>query len=160
MIDVTGISYFNPIFTFVLLFVIVFAILAKSKILGDSSWIQVIVSLVLGAIFISVVEVRSYVEGVVPGFAVLVVLMFFILFIGAFALGKPEAIAKPWLVWVFVLILILVFAYQGFYHLDVASNHTYLGIKDLLGNEKVSGGLWLVIFAAITVFAVTRKAGK
>lgn len=161
MIDVTGISYFNPIFTFTLLFVIVYAILSKTKILGDSAWIQVIVSLVLSAIFVSVVEVRGYVESVVPGFAILVVLMFFVLFLAAFALGKPDAIAKPWLIWVFIIVLALVFLYQGYYHLDVSSNHTYLGIKDFLGNSKVSGGLWLAVFAAIVTFAVTRKvAGK
>ena len=159
MLDVTGISYFNPIFTFTLLFVIVYAILSKTKILGDSSWIQVIVSLVLSAIFVSVVEIRGYVESVVPGFSVLVVLMFFVLFLAAFALGKADSIAKPWLIWVFIIILGLVFLYQGYYHLHMSSNHTYLGIRDFLGNSRVSGGLWLVIFAAIVTFAITRKAG-
>ncbi len=157
MIDVTGVSYFNPIFTFTLLFVIVYAILSKTKILGDSTAMQAIVALVLSAIFVSVVEVRGYVESVVPGFAVLVVLMFFVLFIAAFALGKPDAIAKPWLIWVFIIILGLVFIYQGYYHLHVSSNHTYLGIRDLLGDGKVAGGVWLAIFAAIVTFAVTRK---
>lgn len=158
MIDVTGISYFNPIFTFTLLFVIVFAILKQSKILGDSTAMQAIIALVLSAIFVSVVEVRGYVESVVPGFAVLVVLMFFVLFIAAFALGKPDDIAKPWLIWVFIIILGLVFLYQGYYHLHMSSNHTYLGIRDLLANGKVAGGVWLAIFAAIVTFAVTRKA--
>ena len=159
-VDLTGLSFFNPIFTFVLLFVIVFAILQKTKILGESNAIQAIVSIVLSLIFVSVTDVRGYVESVIPGFAVLVVALFFVLFLAAFGLGKADAIAKPWLIWMFIAILAVVFIYEGFYNFDVGSNPAYLDIKHWLHDGKVVGGLWLVIFGAIAVFAVTRKAGK
>jgi len=160
MIDLSAVGYFNPIFSFVLLFVIVFAILQKSKILGESKPIQAIVGLVLSLIFISVVEVRGYVESVVPWFAVLVVALFFVVFLAALGLGKTDAIAKPWLIWVFIAILAIAFIYQGYHSLDVASNGDYISIKHWIQNDEVSGAFWLVIFGAIATFVVTRKLEK
>ena len=160
MIDLSAISYFNPIFSFVLLFVIVFAILQKSKILGDSKPIQVIVGLVLSLMFISVVEVRGYVESVTPWFAVLVVALFFVIFLAALGLGKTDAIAKPWLIWVFIAILAIAFIYQGYHSLDVASNGDYISIKHWIQDDEVSGALWLVVFGGIATFVVTRKLEK
>lgn len=157
-VDISGISYFNPILTFVLLFVLVYAILEKTKIIGETKAIQAIVSLILSAIFASVFEVRSYVESVTPWFAVLVVALFFVIFLAAFGLKDPGSIMKPWLIWVFIGLLAIVFLYQGYNVFDVAGNHDYLSIKDWIQEPKVAGGLWLGIFAIITVFAVTRKA--
>ncbi|MBU3913397.1 MAG: hypothetical protein KKB21_03890 [Nanoarchaeota archaeon] len=158
MIDLSSIGFFNPIFSFVLLFVIVFAILQKSKILGESKPIQVIVALVLSLIFISVVEVRGYVESVIPWFAVLIVALFFVVFIAALGMGKTDAIAKPWFIGVFIAILAIAFIYQGYNSLNVASNQDYISIKNWLSDSRIYGGLWLVIFGAIATFAITRKA--
>ncbi len=158
MLDVTGISYFNPIFSFVLLFVIVFAILEKTRIIGESKPIQVIVSLVLSLIFISVIEVRGYVEAIVPWFAILVIALFFVIFLAAFGLKDMGSIMKPWLVWVFVILLAVVFIYTGYYQFNVPGNAGYISIKEWVGDKRVAGGLWLVIFGAITTFAITRKA--
>jgi len=160
MIDLSAISYFNPIFSFVLLFVIVFAILQKSKILGESKPIQAIVGLVLSLIFISVVEVRGYVEAVTPWFAVLVVALFFVVFLAALGLGKADDIAKPWLIWVFIGLLAIAFIYQGYNSFDVASNGDYISIKHWIQDEQISGALWLVVFGGIATFVVTRKLEK
>jgi len=160
MIDLSAISYFNPIFSFVLLFVIVFAILQKSKILGESKPIIAIVGIVLSLIFVSVVEVRGYVETITPWFAVLVVILFFVVFLAALGLGKTDAIAKPWLVWVFIAIMAVIFIYQGYNSFDVAGNGDFISIKHWVQDDEVSGALWLVIFGAIATFAITRKVGK
>ena len=64
MVDLSLIQSYLPILSFLLVFTIVFAVFAKYKILGESKPIQAIVGLVLSLIFISVVEVRGYVEAV------------------------------------------------------------------------------------------------
>ena len=159
-VDLSGIGYFNPIFTFVLVVVVIFAILNRTKIIGESSPIQAIVALVLGLIFASVTDVRNYMESVIPGFAVIVIALFFVIFLAAFGLKDMGAIMKPWLVWVFIGILAIVFIYQGYYHLNIPGNDAYVSISDWLHEGKVAGGLWLLIFAAITTFAITRKVSK
>lgn len=157
-VDLTGIAYFNPILSFALILVLAFAVLKKTKILGESTGIQAIISIILSLIFVSVVNVREYVEMVSPWFAVLIVLMFFVIFLAAFALGKPDAIAKPWLAWVFIGLLAIVFLYLGYHQFNVASNSDFIDLKHWIREPKVAGGLWLVIFGVIVTFAITRKA--
>jgi len=158
MIDISGITYFTPIFSFALLFVIMFAILHKTKLLGEDEWIQAIVSGVLAVIFVSVVEVRGLVESVVPWFGVVVIALFFVAFLAFFALKEPDKILKPWLVWVLVGVLVLVFLFKGFHIFNVGSNSDFLSIKDWISDGKVAGSLWLAVFAIVVGVAITRKA--
>ena len=79
----------HPIFTemilpFLLVFALVFAILQKSKILGDDSErTNVIIALVIGLILITVPAARDLVSGFVPWLAVgLVALLMFLLLYG------------------------------------------------------------------------------
>jgi len=83
----------NPIFTdmilpFILIFVLVFAILQKSKILGeDKQQIDAMVSLAIGLILIGVPIARDIVVGLMPWLAVglAAMLVFFLLY--GFAAG-------------------------------------------------------------------------
>ena len=52
--DVSAITYFAPIAAFLVVFLVAFAILHKSRLLGDLKWVNLFVSLVLAALFISV----------------------------------------------------------------------------------------------------------
>jgi hypothetical protein len=156
-LDITGLAFFNPLFSFVLLFVIAYAVLDKIKIIGENKAINVIVAAMLAVIFATVLDVRNFAEAVIPWFGVLVIAMFFILFMAAFLLGKADAIAKPWLAWVFIVLLAIAFLYKGWHIFDVSSNSDYQSLKDWLYNKEVAGSLWLIIFAAVTGFAITRK---
>lgn len=158
-VDLSGIAYLNPIFSFALVLVLVFAILEKTKIIGENRYIQGIISLILAVIFVTVVDVRNYVESVIPWFAVLIVAMLFVVFLAAFGLKDMGAIMKPWLIWVFIGILAIVFIYQGWHVFSLAGNPDYISISKWVREPKVAGGIWLVIFAAITTFAMTRKLG-
>ena len=78
----------NPFFTemllpFLLVFVVVFAILQKSKILGDGkAQIDALVALVIGLILIGVPQPREIIVGIMPWLAVgvAVILVFMILY--------------------------------------------------------------------------------
>ena len=80
-LDISGLAYFMPIFGFLFIFVIVFALLDKTKILGGVKWIDVLISFIVAIIFATMTSVREYVEQVTPWFVVLVVALFFILVI-------------------------------------------------------------------------------
>lgn len=158
MIDLSGISYFLPIFSFVLIFVVVFAILRKTKMLGDNNFIMAMVSLVLAVIFISFSDVRSYIEAVSPWFVVLVIAMFFVLVLGGFLLAKDiTAIARPATAWVFIALLALVFIVIGYSHFNLSSNMTFLGIQDFFSEESYSSTIVLGVIALIVGIAITRK---
>lgn len=94
----------NPFFTemllpFLLVFVVVFAILQKSKILGDGkAQIDAIVALIVGLILIGVPGPREIIVGIMPWMAVgvAVILVFFILY-GFVAGDLSGDNTKPWM---------------------------------------------------------------
>ena len=52
-IDISGIFLFMPIFSFLFVFLIVFAILNKTKILGGEGWTNMFVGMIMAIIFLS-----------------------------------------------------------------------------------------------------------
>jgi len=161
MIDISGVRYLLPIFSFILVFFVVFAILKKTELLGENNFTMAIVALVIGLIFVSFSDVRSYVEAVSPWFVVLVIAMFFILFLGGFMLAKDVSkIATPGFAWVFIGFLILIFLVIGYYHFDVGCNSVFLSIKHWLSHRRVSGSIILAVVALVAVLIVGRKVAK
>ena len=92
----------NPFFTelllpFLLVFVVVFAILQKSKILGDGkAQIDAIVALVIGLILIGVPGPRDMIVGLMPLMAVGVAVILVFLILYGFVAGDLSE-AKPWM---------------------------------------------------------------
>ncbi len=113
VVDVTGIGYFAPILAFLIVAVVVFAVLMKTKLLGDSAWGNAIVALILATVFVSAAGVRDYVLTITPWFAALVVSLFFILFLIGFV-GKPIEGMTKGMGGFFVIVLIIIFLVSGF----------------------------------------------
>src|SRR3989344_5710429 len=74
-VDVSGISYFLPIISFLVIFLVSFAVMMKAK-LPESKFLQVLLSFLIATIFISVGGARTYIENVAPWFAVVLVSLF------------------------------------------------------------------------------------
>ena len=69
-VDVSGISYFAPILAFLIVFVIIFAVLNKTKIFGEvNNWVLLFVSFLVATVFVSAAGVRDYVLTITPWFA-------------------------------------------------------------------------------------------
>ena len=92
----------NPFFTemllpFLLVFVVVFAILQKSKILGDGkAQIDAIVALVIGLILIGVPQPRNIIVGLMPWMAVGVAVILVFLILYGFVAGDLSS-APDWM---------------------------------------------------------------
>ena len=65
-IDVSGINFFMPVFSFLFVFVIVYAILAKTKILGDNKFVNLVIGFIMAIIFMSFSSTELYVETIIP----------------------------------------------------------------------------------------------
>jgi len=166
MIDVSGLNFFMPVFSFFFVFFIVYSILWKTKILGENHFIVILISFILGVIFLSFSSLRFYVETIIPWFALLMVVIFFVLLIGMFSSKdwKPGS----WLSWVFIGILILIFLISAIYvfnpvfHPDliIASGgreSLWNQIQDFFTSSKVAGSVLLIIVAIIISWVLTRK---
>lgn len=163
--DVSALNYFAPIAAFLLVFVVVFAVLYKLKLVGESKWVQLFISLLIASIFVSAAGTKDYVLTVIPWIAVLIVSLFFILlltgFIGEGAkMGKGLGIA-------ILIILALIFLVSAFVVFnDVLlfpgsqiSEDTPIGslvFFDWLYSERVLGAIILIIASAIVTWVLVK----
>ncbi len=156
-VDISGISYFAPLLAFLVVFVIVFALLNKTKLLGENAFIQLFVSFVIGTIFVSAAGVRDYVLTITPWFAVLIVSLFFVLFVIGFV-GKPAESMTKGVGIVFILLLIIIFLFSGFV---VFSEFLipYLpgGPASWIYSSRVVGALLLLVISAIVSWILVRR---
>lgn len=111
---ISGVSYFLPIFSFLLVFIIVYAILQKTKILGDNAGVSLFLSLIFASFFIVNAKMVEFVKFNATWFVVFMVCIIFILmflgFVGkdylkVFAENKNFAYA-----FIFILIFAFIFS--------------------------------------------------
>jgi len=164
-LDISGLNFFMPIFSFLLVFVVVYALLAKFKIIGESKWVLVFVSLIVAIIFMSFSSLKLYVETIIPWFVVLLVIVFLVLLMGFFTI--KDWIPKSWFAWVVIIILIIIFLISAIRVFNPVF-HPDLGITSGQGTSMLEqikeyaeggiiGSVLLVIIAAIVAWVLTRK---
>ena len=148
-------SFFTEmLLPFLLVFVVVFAILQKSKILGDGkSQIDAIVAMVIGLILIGVPQPRNIIVGIMPWMAVgvAVILIFLILygFIGGDLSGKETPL------WVKVSFGIL----AGLFTLAVVLYVSGLGIVIFNWISGSNGsGVWSNVIMIVLVLGAMAVA--
>lgn len=99
----------SPVFTdwilpFLLVFVIVFAILQKSKVLGEKPQVDAIVGVVIGLLTVVVPAARIVIDNLVPWLAVAVVVILVFLLLYGFV-GGESALKAKWLKIVFGILI-------------------------------------------------------
>ena len=157
--DVTGIEYFAPILAFLVVSVIVFVVLNKTKLLGESAWGQAIVALLIATVFVSAAGVRDYVLTITPWFGALVVSLFFILFFIGFV-GKPvEGMTKGMGI-VFIIALIIVFLVSGFVVFSEVIRPYLSDLSSEIFEGRVFGALLLLVVGIGVLWILVRSVGK
>jgi hypothetical protein len=152
-VDVSLIQNYLPILSFLLVFVVVFALLAKSKILGESKFVNLFVSFLVATIFVSLTSAREYVISITPWFAVFVLISLFVLVLAAVAGKVPEVFTKGVgiAVTIGLLILFLVSAYYTF-----SSTPFVEQLADWVSSPRVYGILLLVATSAIVSWVLIK----
>lgn len=164
----TGI--FSQIFSMLLVFVLIFAILEKFKIVSDKTGLNALIAISIAFLFLVVPGVSQVIATAAPWFVVMIFLMFVIImmvmFMGAKEVDIKSALGEQGVVWwiVIISILILVAAVGQVYRsqiqeIDVAiekgeateSKSFITAVGIVLFNPKVLGMLLLFMIAAITV---------
>lgn len=149
------IGIFGIALPFLLIFTLSFAILEKTKILGNKQKnLNTIVSFVLGLLFIQNVYLVESLQIFLPKIAyALLFFLMFLLLMGVFT-GKAEAFKK----WVWVPVILAAIA------LIWASTSDVEGYGGILGwwagiNDEVKSWLVIAIFLALVIFLV-HKSGE
>ncbi len=166
--DVSSVTYFAPIVSFLIVFMVIFLLLRKTKVLGENNpFIDVFVSLLVAVVFVTAASVRQVVLNVVPWFAVLIMALFFILLIAGF-IGKTDMIGKG-VGWGFVVLLIIIFLVAGIkvfagtlgayipgpYYGSGGDQELYY-FFDWFYSPRVIGAFLLVVAAVVTSFILVK----
>ena len=154
--DISGLSFFMPLFGFLLVFTIMLALLLKTKLLGENRFVNIVVSFIIAIIFATMTNVREYVQNVTPWFVVLVIALFFILIVVGLYTPKVADVVKPGFVWLFIVALILVFLIAA---ITVFSSFSGIweDITSFVTNEaRLAGAIILLIIAVLAAWVMTK----
>ena len=152
--DVSWLAYYMPIFGFLLVFTVMYAILAKTKILGEAMGTNLIVSFVFAIIFVSFAPGVRYVQTVLPWFVVLIISLFFFLLIVGFSQKDVDAFMKPAVSWAFIGLLVVVFLWSA---IVVFNPFLQPYVDRFTYDDRISGAVLLLAIAAAASWIMTRK---
>jgi len=168
VLDISGVFFFMPVFSFLFVFLITYAILVKTQLLGEMNWVNVFVSFILAIVFMSFSSIELYVRSIIPWFAVLFVIVFLILLIAGLSTKNLDKIMITGFAWVMVAILVVAFliiaikVFNPVLHPDLivtSGEGIQVGIveqlRDIL-DTRVVGGLLLMVSAGIVAFVITK----
>jgi hypothetical protein len=114
-IDISGIATFMPVFGFLLVFTVIYALLSKTKALGDNKFVSLIVSFAVAIIFLISSTAIEVVKNITPWVAVFAVLLVFVvLLVGVILKGDAlEKVFTPAFGWFIVIVVMLFFVISG-----------------------------------------------
>lgn len=166
-IDVTGINYFLPVISFILVFIVSFAVLNKTKIF-ENKGLELFVSFLISTLFITTTGGRPYLETIVPWFAILLISLFFILVMTGF-IGDKADFLKKWFGVVFVFLLFIVFLVSAFFVFSSSispylpggdeskANPYVLDATSWIFNSRSGGALLLLLVSALVSWILVRS---
>lgn len=173
IMDVGILNHFVPIFVFILVFVIFYAILIKTHILGENKGLAALASFVVAFLFLVTRATTELIQIITPWFVVLIIVAMAFMLIFMFLGVKPEAIAEAvsheGTVWMIIIILLVLLGLaltkvigpsiaeitQG----EGATGTGFMGsVGSIIFHPKMLGALFILLVASYAIRAVT-KAG-
>ena len=112
----------------------------------------------------------EYLGAITPWFAILIVSLFFFLVIVGFSQKDIDKFMKPWIAWVFIVLLLIIFLVAAIKvfnpvlgpYLPGASGDgadpTLLKVAKFAYSDRFLGGALLLIIALIASWVITKKA--
>ena len=173
LLDVGLLEAFRPVFTFLFVLFIMYAILEKSKIFGDNIGTNFIVSLVVSFLFILTPGASELINLATPWFFVLFFLIIFVVLTFMMVGVKEESIVKAFqdnlVIWVILIIAIVgVFGFavsqvfgptvQGIYGNSTSTDDGFEGqLGKILFHPRVLGMFFLLTIASFAVRLISKK---
>ena len=149
------IGYFMPVVSFLFVFVLIYAVLVKTNILGNNKAVSLMISFLLASFFIYNASLVEFVKTSSAWFAVFFVCIFFIMMLITFTHGKADKIMNPSMAWVLLALLIILFVVSSSYVFNWAVNWTTL--KDWAHTDWFGFILLLVMAAIVSKVLVGKK---
>lgn len=160
-LDVTGLQYFSSIFVFLFAWLVVFATLTWSRVLGDNKFIQALVGLLIGIFVLISPVATSVVADVAPFLAVIFLLIVLVNIAMQMLGGSVEAF--PAMRGVFLVLIILIIVVTAGVKIRESVNAPSETQKDLSKTINLifhPTFLGTVLIFAIAVFTIALLASR
>jgi len=157
-----------PVFGFLLVWIVMYLVLWKLKILGDNKWALIFVSLIIGIFFIAFSRGTAFIENITPWFAIIVIMVFFVMVLMMF-IGVEMKDYNKGVMFVFLIVMGIVFLVSFYFvYNDILYNYlpgtssvgldpVGAGFKDWLWSISTIGTIVLVVLSAIAAWILTKK---
>jgi hypothetical protein len=152
-LDFSGIEFLLPIISFLLVFIIVYAVLAKYKLLGDKIWIDLFVAFLVATVFLMATGAREYLINITPWFGVFIVTLAFLLVLVGLAGKTPEWMTKGIGI-VFVVGLLLLFIISAFF--SFSKTYALSAIWGWITTPRILGALILLIVGGLVSWVLVK----
>jgi len=154
--DISVLGYFVPIFAFLLVFIVIYALLFKTEILGENHAVMLFVSFILASFFIIEASLVEFVQFSSAWFAVLVVAVFFLIALLGFLPGKEPfeflGIGKGnWFSWAILGVVVAFFIISSAYVFNWVINWEMFGGW---ASDGWFGMILLLIIAAVVSWKI------
>lgn len=172
ILDVGPLTYFTPVFVFLLVFVVFYATLLKTKILGENQGLISLAAFVVALLFVITSTATEFITLITPWFVVLLIVSMCFILIFMFVGIKPEAIAgavsERGTVWTILIILLVLLGValtkvigpsvaaitQG----EGGAEGNWMGtIGTIVFHPKILGALFILIVAAYAVKSISHS---
>lgn len=113
-----ALGYFLPIFAFLLVFIVIYALLKKTTVLGGSEPVMLFISFVLASFFIVEASLVEFIQFNSAWFGVFAVGIFFVVVLMGFVPGKePLGVLnkKDWFAWTILGLIVAFFVISSAY---------------------------------------------
>lgn len=153
--NLTQLNFLTPIFAFLFVFVLIYALLAKTKLLGENQFVHLLISFMLSIFFALNVQLVDFVKFNSAWFAVFLVSVFMILLLIGLTHGKIDVVQKSWVAWVLIIGLIVFFIISAAYTFN-SWTLTWSTVKNWAGTDWF-GSILLIVIAVVASFIIARK---
>ncbi|MBU2576959.1 MAG: hypothetical protein KKF50_04520 [Nanoarchaeota archaeon] len=123
--SVSVVGYFMPIFAFLLVFIVIYALLFKTKVLGENQPVMLFISFILSSFFIVQASLVEFVKFTSAWFSVVIIGVFFLIALLGFLPGKEPLSflgKNNWFSWVLLGLIVAFFVISSAYVFNWALN--------------------------------------
>ena len=155
--SISAIGYFMPIFAFLLVFIVIYALLVKTEVLGGSQPVMLFVSFILSAFFIVEASLVEFVQFSSAWFSVGVIGLFFLIVVLAFIPGIDIGAffgKNDWFAWTLLGVVVVFFITSSAYVFNWVTNW---GVIQSWFNTEWFGMILLLVIAGIVSLILTKK---
>jgi len=159
-----ALGYIMPLLAYLFVFTLIYALLAKTKVLGNNKAVHFAISLVIAVIFVLTPMSTQFTILAIPWIAIFIFMVFFILLIITFVRGKIDDIVKSSFIAVIVTLVILIIFFISAMNVfgPLISQGTYLSSQgqqalNFFTNPQFYGLAILLIIAGVISWQVTKK---